>query len=115
MKKSLHILLVSLLLSSATWAENAVLDFQLFNRTQVNIKKIYISPSNAADWDDDLLAGRMLLNGADVFIEFHPGASQTSWDIRVEDGEGGALEFEDLDLSTTEQVILNADHTATIK
>ena len=115
MKKALQILVVGLLVSCSTWAENATLDFQLFNRTQVNIKKLYISPSNAADWDEDLLSGRMLVNGGDVLIEFHPGASEKSWDIRIEDSDGGALEFEDLDLSTTNQVILNPDHTATIK
>jgi hypothetical protein len=115
LKKAILLLLVSLLTSSSIWAENATLDFQLYNRTQVNIKKIYISPSNANEWEEDLLTGRMLVNGGDVTIEFHPDANETSWDIRVEDSDGGALEFEDLDLSSTNQVILNADHTATIK
>lgn len=115
MKRIAQTLLMGLLVLAPAFADNAALDFQLFNRTQVHIKKLYISPSNANNWEEDLLGGRMLLNGADVMIQFHPDHQAAKWDIRVEDPEGGALEFEDIDLTETEQVILNADHTATLK
>ncbi|MBS2040458.1 hypothetical protein JST97_36060 [bacterium] len=115
MRKLLQALVLSLLVAVPSWAENATLDFQLYNRTGVNIKKLYVSPSNAQDWEDDLMHGRMLLHGSDVTIEFQPEHSATTWDLRVEDSDGGALIFEDLDLSQTNQLILNADHTATFK
>lgn len=115
MRKILRMMAVGMLLVLPTWAENATLDFQLYNRTGVNIKRLYMSPSNTQDWEEDLMHGRMLMHGADVLIEFQPEHTATSWDLRVEDSEGGALIFEDLDLSQTQQLILNSDHTATMK
>ena len=113
MSKILKALLLMLVVVAPSWAQN--LDFQLFNRTDVNIKKLYISPSNANDWEEDLMGGHMLMNGADVLIQFSPDTKAALWDIRVEDSEGGFLEFGDINLTETEQVILNADHTATVK
>jgi len=106
---------LSVLMAVPGWCQNAQLDFVLFNRTNVNIKKIYVTPSNANDWQDDLLHGRMLVNGGEMTIEFHPHAQAKLWDLRVEDSNGEALEFEDIDLSQAENVILNADLTATLK
>ena len=116
MRKSLvQGVVLSLLLAAPAWCQNTQLDFVLFNRTNVNIKKIYVAPSNVSDWQEDLLQGRMLLTGGDVTIEFHPTAQAKLWDLRVEDAEGEFLEFEDIDLSQAENVILNADLTATLK
>lgn len=115
MKKLIQSGFLAVMLLAPAWAENAMLDFQLFNRTEVNIKKIFISPSNAEHWQEDLLGGRMLVNGGDLLIQFHPDAEAELWDIRVEDSDGGSLNFQDVDLTTTEKVILNPDHTATVK
>ena len=90
-------------------------DFQLYNRTGVNLHKVYVAPSNSVDWQADLLEGAVLLNGADVLVEFSPQTSARKWDIRIEDQSGNALEWEDIDLIQASEVILEASGRARIK
>ncbi len=90
-------------------------DFQLFNRTGVDIHALYVCPSDQEDWDNELLGGKQLINEADVLIQFHPDTSAQMWDIRVEDAEGNFLEWHDVDLITAVQVILEPNGVARIK
>lgn len=90
-------------------------DFQLFNRTGVDIHALYVCPADQEEWDDELLGGKQLMNGADVLIVFDPDNSAELWDIRVEDSEGNFLEWHDVDLITAVQVILEENAVARIK
>ncbi|MGE0491872.1 MAG: hypothetical protein AB7S38_21855 [Vulcanimicrobiota bacterium] len=90
-------------------------DFELFNRTGVDIYALYVSPSGTDNWEEDLLGGKVIQNGATVNIQFDGASEAELWDIRVEDSEGNALEFEEINLLEASQVILEEDHTARIK
>lgn len=90
-------------------------DFQLYNRTGVDIYAVYISPTGEEDWEENVMDGDVLLNGADILIKFAPGDQAQFWDIRVEDDEENYLYWEEIDLMSAYEVILNADGTARIK
>ena len=65
-------------------------------------------------WEEDILGADVLLAGADILIKFD-GTGDQYWDIRVEDEEGNFLYWEEIDLLSAYEVILNEDGTARIK
>lgn len=90
--------------------------FVLHNVTGVDIYAVYIGSSDDEEWGEDLLdTDELLEDGGDIEIEFSPGSDQDSWDIRVEDSEGNALNFMQVDLLNASTVILKPDNTAVIK
>lgn len=103
------------LLATARAAFAGAQDFQLFNRTGADIHALYISPSAAEDWSEEMLQGRKIDAGADVLIVFDPSEQAELWDIWVEDAEGNALYWREIDLITATQVILEDDGVARIK
>lgn len=90
-------------------------DFDLYNRTGVDIHAVYVSPTGVEDWQEDVLGAEVLLAGADIEITFDRGETAEYWDIRVEDSEGNYLYWEEIDLLAAYQVILERDGTARIK
>lgn len=111
---ALTLALVALLVAArASYAGSQ--DFQLFNRTGADIHALYISPSAAEDWSEEMLNGRKIDNGADVLVTFSPAEQAELWDIWVEDAEGNALYWREIDLITATQIILEADGVARIK
>lgn len=109
--RKLIVLLLLLLLPASAGDQ----DFQLFNRTEVDIHALYVSPADAQSWEEDLLGGRQLIAGSDVTIVFAPDTDAQMWDIRVEDAEGNFLEWHDIDLLKASQVILEENGVARIK
>jgi hypothetical protein len=100
MKKALWVLGLGLVVLVAfTAAQNPVLDFKLVNKTGVDIKSVYISPADVNEWGDDIMEQDILEDGAEVDLEFHPEETATKWDLKVEDDEGDAIVWENLDLS----------------
>lgn len=90
-------------------------DFRLYNRTGVDIYAVYISPTGEEEWEENVMDGDVLLNGADILIKFSPGSDIQFWDIRIEDEEENFLYWEEIDLLSAYEVILNDDGTARIK
>lgn len=90
-------------------------DFKLYNRTGVDIYAVHVSPSDADDWQENLIEGAQVLNGADIDVVFAPDEEVEMWDIRVEDEEGNALYWEDIDLMKAYEIILEPDGKARIK
>jgi hypothetical protein len=90
-------------------------DFQLFNRTGVDIYALYVSPTGVEEWEEDILGADVLLTGADLDILFDRAEEAEYWDIRIEDDEGNALIFEGVNLFEAYQVVLEDDGTARIK
>lgn len=112
--RALAVLAAVVLLTSQMVTAGAQ-DFELFNRTGVDIHALYVSPSGEDDWGEDLLDGRMIEAGATVEIQFSGAGDAEYWDLRVEDEEGNSLNFEAINLLEASQVILNEDETARIK
>jgi hypothetical protein len=110
-----QIIMVLALLALVLPAQAGDQDFQLFNRTGVDIHALYVAPADSDDWGEDLLGGAQLIAGADVLIVFDPSTEAEMWDIRVEDAEGNSLNWADVDLIMATQVILEDNGVARIK
>lgn len=119
MKNGLKLVVAALvcaaLLLTAQAARAGAQDFLLFNRTGVDIHALYVAPSASEDWGPEMLDGRMIEAGADVLITFSPDVEAELWDIWVEDAEGNALYWREIDLITATEIILEDDGVARIK
>lgn len=76
----------------------AAQDFTLVNKTGVEIDKLFISPHDADDWEEDILGRDTLPSGETVDIKFQRHETAAMWDMRIEDKEGHAIEWESLNL-----------------
>ncbi len=84
-------------------------DFTLVNATGVEIDKVYISPHDADDWEEDILGKDTLPSGQSVEIKFSREETAANWDLRIEDKEGNGIEWENLDLLKISKLTLNYD------
>ena len=84
--------------TSTSADQSAAQDFTLVNKTGVEIHKVYISPHDKDDWEEDILGKDTLPNGENVDIKFHRNETAEMWDLRVEDSKGNAIEWENLNL-----------------
>ena len=95
--------------ASSSAQDAAAQDFTLVNQTGVEIDKVYISPHDADDWEEDILGKDTLPSGQSVDIKFHRSETAADWDLRIEDKEGNAIEWENLNLLKISKVTLNYD------
>ncbi|MDT5159529.1 MAG: hypothetical protein QOH51_3886 [Acidobacteriota bacterium] len=82
-------------------------DFTLVNKTGVEIDKVYISPHDKDDWEEDILGQDTLPDGQSVDIKFHRDEKAAQWDLRIEDKQGHAIEWENLNLLEISKVTLH--------
>lgn len=82
-------------------------DFTLHNKTGVIIDKLFVSPSDKDDWQDDVLGRDTLPDGESVEIVFSPKEKAPKWDIKVEDSKGNSIEWHDLNLMEISEVTLH--------
>ncbi len=83
---------------SAPTVPVAAQDFTLVNSTGVEIDKVFISPHDSDDWEEDILGQDTLPDGENVDIKFNRTETAPLWDLRVEDSKGNSIEWENLDL-----------------
>jgi len=82
-------------------------DFTLVNKTGVEIHALHVSPADANKWGPDILGKDTLEDGQSVEIKFHEDEEAEKWDLRIEDKEGHAIEWEDLNLMKISKVVLH--------
>ncbi|HZT57823.1 MAG TPA: hypothetical protein VFA21_04270 [Pyrinomonadaceae bacterium] len=92
---------------SASNDKGAVQDFTLNNETGVEIHKVYISPHDSNDWEEDILGRDTLPSGQSVDIKFNRSEKAAEWDLRVEDSQGNAIEWENLNLLKISKLTLH--------
>lgn len=85
-------------------------DFTLVNKTGVEIDKVFISPHDADDWEEDILGRDTLPDGQSVDIKFHRSETAAMWDLRVEDSKGNAIEWENLNLLQISKATLHFEN-----
>jgi len=91
-------------------------DFTLVNATGVEIDKVFIAPHDVDDWQEDILGQDTLPDGQSVDIKFHRAETSAMWDLRIEDKQGHAIEWENLNLLEINKLTLNyKDGKATAK
>lgn len=92
--------------SGTTAQEGGKQDFMLVNQTGVEIDKVFISPSDTNDWQEDILGQDTLPAGQSVEIKFHRNEKAAKWDLKIEDKQGTSIEWEDLNLLEISKVTL---------
>lgn len=125
--KIARILLVGLLtfgafyLPSAATVEvsaQAAQDFELVNKTSVEIYALYVSPHTEEEWGDDILGAETMLAGETYDITFSRRERAKFWDLRVEDADGNYIVWEKLNLLEISKVTLyykNGKATAVVE
>jgi hypothetical protein len=93
--------------NSTAAQEGGKQDFTLVNQTGVEIDKLFISPHNVDDWQDDVLGQDTLPSGQSVDIKFHRKETAALWDLRIEDKQGNSIEWENLNLLEINKVTLH--------
>ena len=88
-------------------AQSGAQDFTLVNQTGVEIDKVYISPHDSDDWEEDILGQDTLPNGQTVDVKFSRDETAALWDLRIEDKQGNKIEWESLNLLKIEKVTLH--------
>jgi hypothetical protein len=83
--------------------------FALANFSGTTLRAVYVSPSESAGWEENILGGDELADGATVAIEFSPEEKAASWDIRVEAVDNHYAEWKGLDLRDVSRITLLLD------
>lgn len=96
---------LSLLLTQKASAQGKQ-DFTLHNETGVEINELYVSPHKSNDWEEDVLGQDTLADGDSVAIHFSPRTKPKLWDIRIVDGDGDSIMWENLNLLEISEVTL---------
>jgi hypothetical protein len=92
--------------TSSTTSTEGKQDFTLVNKTGVEIDKVFISPHDSNDWQEDILGQDTLPDGQTVDIKFHRNEKSAMWDLRIEDSKGNSIEWENLNLLEISKVTL---------
>ena len=106
-KGVLALCVLSMLLVSNAFALQGKQDFTLHNVTGVEIHELYVSPHSTNDWEEDILGRDTLADGESVDITFSPKEKAKMWDLKVVDGKGNSIEWENLNLLEIEEVTLH--------
>lgn len=85
----------------------AAQDFTLVNTTGVEIDKVFISPHDSDNWEEDILGQDTLPNAEKVDIKFQRAEKAPLWDLRIEDKQGNSIEWENLNLLEISKVTLD--------
>ncbi|MBI2841097.1 MAG: argininosuccinate lyase [Acidobacteria bacterium] len=84
-------------------------DFTLANETGDDIDSLYLSPTEAYDWGDDVLGKEFLGDGHSIEISFSHGEHECLWDFMVKDDEGNSVEWDSIDLCQYSTITLHKD------
>ena len=93
--------------TNAAFASDA--DFTLVNKTGYQIDSIYVSPTKADDWGDDIMGKDALADNEKVEIEFPHGGKKCKFDIRVQYNDGDKAEWANVDLCEWSEITLHWD------
>jgi len=92
--------------ASAAAADDVTQDFTLVNSTGVEINKLFVSPHEKDDWEEDILGQDTLPSGQSVHIKFSREEKAAMWDLRVEDPQGNSIVWENLNLLEISKITL---------
>lgn len=98
---------LALVLTATAVARSGDQDFTLHNETGVEIYELYVSPTSADDWEEDVLGVDTLASGDSVKITFNDREKRGKWDLKVVDSKGNSIEWEALNLIEISEVTLH--------
>ena len=97
---------ISFLLASVAIAQGKQ-DFTLHNQTGVEIHKLFISPHDTNEWEEDILGKDTLPDGESLDITFSRKETAKLWDLKVVDKEGNSIEWTNLNLLQISEITLH--------
>src|ERR1700682_3538079 len=113
LKAVVTIFALFVLLAPTVFAENVAStanqnkqDFALHNETGLEIKEVYISPTAAEDWEEDILGVDTLLSGDSVNVTFTRRRADM-WDMKVVFRNGKSNVWTKLNLSKITDVTVS--------
>lgn len=109
MKRLIIVLSVVCVLSTAesVFALNKKID--IMNGSQIDIYTLKVSPTNANQWEENLLQEETLKNGDKAMVEISRTENAEAWDITVTDKNGNESSWIGLPLDKTGNVTLLPD------
>lgn len=84
-------------------------DFTLVNRTGYTLESVFVSPSSANSWGEDIMGRDVLDDGEDVDISFSRGDRACKWDLKVSYDDKSTAEWDGFDLCKTSKIIIYYD------
>ena len=112
MKKSLSLSLVVALLLICSVAFAGAQDFTLVNATGHDITHVYVSPSSANDWQEDIMGRDILADGDSVTVEFARSEAAAHWDIKVIYADGSSQYWTGFNLKQISRITLKPNGNA---
>jgi len=104
--------LVGITALAASAASNAALaeakqDFTLVNKTGYTIDEVYVSPSSANNWLNDVLGQDVLGDGEKAKIKFHSSNDICKYDLKVIYDDKEEVEWSDINLCEEEKITIH--------
>jgi len=84
-------------------------NFTLVNKTGYTIAEVYVSPTKAADWEEDVLGRDVLPTSTRVEIRFDRSEKSCLWDLMVVYDDGESAEWDAFDLCTISVIAISYD------
>lgn len=89
-------------------AQEAKQDFTLVNKTGYVISEVYVSPSKADDWQEDVMGQDVLDDDSSVDINFHRSTHACKWDLKVVyKVDNTSAEWHDFDLCSVSKITIH--------
>ena len=86
--------------------------FNIINNTGETLNNIYVTPAETDDWGNDILPESLFEAGTTVRVDIPETYGTTcSFDLKITDLEGNAVEFKGIDACKLLNLTLNADGT----
>ncbi len=107
-KKSalLAVLLATGLAAAAFAADQVVI---VHNLTGYDLSSLYITPTQAETWGDDLTGGQPLVDGDSMNVTFTISNNDWYWDMRATDTQGDTVVWHNIDLQGVSNLYLWVD------
>ncbi len=99
----------ALLMFAAMPAIAGVQDFSVVNDTGYDIYEVYVSPTRANDWQEDVLAEDILANGGTTDISFARNEDSCMWDLKVVYEDDDTAAWKAINLCEVSEVTLEYD------
>ncbi|MFV3128669.1 hypothetical protein [Niveispirillum sp. KHB5.9] len=89
---------VAMLLAAPGALAEGKQNFTLKNKTGYTISEVYVSPSKASSWEEDVLGRDQLGDGESVDITFARSEKSCKWDLKVVYDDEETAEWEGFNL-----------------
>lgn len=96
--KTLLGLSVATLLVAPSALADGKQNFTLTNKTGYTISEVYVSPSKASSWEEDVLGRDEMPDGEAFEIEFSRAEKSCNWDLKVVYDDGTPAEWSGFNL-----------------